>query len=59
MSLKAARYAHAKQFKRMRRVIKLQRTVLASLGSEIERKARVMSAAVRNTLAEVLTKAWR
>ncbi len=59
LSFKAGRYAHAKQFKRMRRVIKRQRTVLERLAREIERKASGLSEAVRITLNEALAKAWR
>ena len=38
LRFKAGRYAHAKQFKRMRRVIKRQSTVVGRLVREIERK---------------------
>ena len=56
---KAGRYAHARQFKRMRRAIKRQRTIVGRLQREIERKASVMTAAVRQTLRESLNKAQR
>lgn len=36
---KAGRYAHARQFKRMRRAIQRQRTIVGRLQREIERKA--------------------
>lgn len=39
LARKAGRYAHARQFKRMRRTIKRQRTLLGRLGRELERKA--------------------
>lgn len=39
LQFKAGRYAHAKQFKRMRRTIKRQSTVVGRLVREIERKA--------------------
>jgi len=59
LSHKAARYAHARQFKRMRRVIKRQRTIVARLGREIERKAGAIGAAVHQALADTLNKATR
>ena len=39
LGFKAGRYAHARQFKRMRGVIKRQRTVVGRLVREIEHKA--------------------
>ncbi|MDZ4280616.1 MAG: IS5 family transposase [Hydrogenophaga sp.] len=59
LRFKAGRYAHAKQFKRMRRVIKRQSTVLGRLAREIERKASGLSAAVREALSGALGKARR
>jgi IS5 family transposase len=59
LRFKAGRYAHARQFKRMRRVIKRQRTVLGRLVREIERKASVLSTAVREALDGALGKAQR
>jgi IS5 family transposase len=59
LRFKAGRYAHARQFKRMRRVIKRQSTVLGRLAREIERKAGVLSTAVRQALDGVLGKAQR
>ena len=59
LRFKAGRYAHARQFKRMRRVIKRQSTVLGRLTREIERKANVLSAAVREALDGALGKARR
>lgn len=56
LRFKAGRYAHARQFKRMRRVIKRQSTVLGRLTREIERKASGLSTAVRQTLSEALGK---
>ena len=38
LSRKAGRYAHAKQFRRMRKAIGRQRTVLGRLAREVERK---------------------
>lgn len=55
---KAGRYAHAKQFRRMRRTIKRQRTVVGRLQRDIERKfaslsgvATAVQAALQTTLA--------
>lgn len=59
LRFKAGRYAHARQFKRMRRVIKRQSTVLGRLVREIERKASVLSEAVRQALGGALAKAQR
>ena len=59
LRFKAGRYAHAKQFKRMRRVIKRQSTVVGRLAREIERKANVLSTAVRQALGGALAKAHR
>lgn len=56
---KAGRYAHARQFKRMRRAIKRQRTIVGRLQREVERKASAIGQAVREALAETLTKARR
>jgi len=56
---KAGRYAHARQFKRMRRAIKRQRTIVGRLQREIARKASAIGAAVREALAETLHKAHR
>ena len=62
LRFKAGRYAHARQFKRMRRVIKRQRTVVGRLVREIERKAGVLAelgVAVRQALGSALAKAQR
>lgn len=56
---KAGRYAHARQFKRMRRAIKRQRTIVGRLQREIERKASAIGAAVRQALGQTLDKAAR
>jgi IS5 family transposase len=60
---KAGRYAHARQFKRMHRTIKRQRTIVGCLQREIERKANTvlhtLSDAVRQTLETCLNKAQR
>jgi IS5 family transposase len=59
LSHKAGRYAHARQFKRMRRAIKRQRTIVGRLQREIDRKASAIGAAVRDALGETLNKARR
>jgi IS5 family transposase len=59
LRFKAGRYAHARQFKRMRRVIKRQSTVLGRLTREIERKASGLSTAVREALDGAPCKARR
>jgi IS5 family transposase len=60
---KAGRYAHARQFKRMRRAIKRQRIIVGRLQREIERKiatgASAIGQAVRQALAQTLSKAAR
>lgn len=56
---KAGRYAHARQFTRMRRAIKRQRTIVGRLQREIDRKASAIGQAVREALAETLNKARR
>ena len=38
LNCNADRYAHARQFKRMKRAIKRQRTIVGKLQREIERK---------------------
>ena len=59
LNRKAGRYAHARQFKRMKRAIKRQRTIVGRLQREIERKASAIGAAVREALGETLSKAER
>src|SRR5690606_32354763 len=59
LSRQAGRFAHARQFKRMRRVIKRQRTIVGRLAREIDRKASAIGQAVREALDEVLGKAQR
>ena len=59
LSRKAGRYAHARQFNRMKRAIKRQRTIVGRLLREIERKASAIGSAVREALAQTLDKAAR
>lgn len=59
LSRQAGRYAHARQFKRMRRVIRRQRTIVGRLAREIERKASTLALAVQAALRESIDKANR
>ncbi|MBD3743450.1 MAG: IS5 family transposase, partial [Stenotrophomonas sp.] len=59
LTRKAARYAHARQFKRMKRAIKRQRTIVGRLQREVDRKASAIGSAVRQALGEILNKARR
>lgn len=56
---RAGGYAHAKQFKRLRRVLKRQRTVLGRLLRDIERKLDDAPQEKQTTLREWLGRAWR
>ncbi len=47
LNRKAGRYAHARQFKRMRRVLRRQRTVLGRLVRDIQRKLDQVNTGVR------------
>lgn len=49
LSFKAGRYAHARQFKRMRAMIKRQRTVVGRLVREVERKVAMAGASCAQT----------
>ena len=57
LSFKAGRFAHARQFKRMRAVIQRQRTVVGRLVREVGRLATVAGGAAQTRLNEVLGKA--
>lgn len=59
LRFKAGRYAHARQFRRMRKVIKRQRTIVARLQREVARKMTVLSQAVQDSLGHTLGKAKR
>lgn len=59
LRFKAGRYAHAKQFRRMLRVIKRQSTVVGRLVREIERKASALQAGACEALGGALDKAKR
>jgi len=47
----AGRYAHARQFKRLLRVIKRQRTIVARMAREIQRKASTLAPSPARGLA--------
>ena len=59
LGYKAGRYAHARQFKRMRKTIKRQRTIVGRLQREVARKMSTLSQAVQEALAHTLDKAKR
>jgi transposase, IS5 family len=59
LGYKAGRYAHARQFKRMRKVIKRQRTIVGRLQREVARKMTALGQAVQETLGQTLDKAKR
>jgi IS5 family transposase len=52
LGYKAGRYAHARQFKRMRKVIKRQRTIVGRLQREVARKMTTLSQALQETLGK-------
>ena len=52
---KAGGYAHAKQFKRLRRTVKRQRTILGVVIREIKRKLSLASTAVASSLSRLNT----
>ena len=56
---KAARYAHARQFKPMRQTNRRQCTIMGRLRREIERKACNIGAAEGESLGQTLSKAAR
>ncbi|WP_061128744.1 IS5 family transposase, partial [Caballeronia catudaia] len=56
---RAGGYAHAKQFKRLRRVLKRQRTILGRLLRDIERKLSNASTEQQASLRIWLERAWR
>jgi IS5 family transposase len=49
---KAGRYGHARQFKRMRRVIKRQRTIVGRLSRQIQTRVTTLNAATGETLGK-------
>ncbi len=59
LGYKAGRYAHARQFKRMHKMIKRQRTIVGRLQREVARKMTTLSQAVQEALGQTLDKAKR
>jgi IS5 family transposase len=59
LRFRAGRYAHARQFKRMRKTIKRQRTIVARLQREVVRKMSTLGQAVQEALGHTLDKAKR
>ena len=59
LSFKAGRYAHARQFRRMRKAIKRQRTIVGRLQREVGRKVSTLSQAVQEALSVTLDKTKR
>lgn len=59
LARRAGGYAHAKQFRRMRRAISRQRTILGRLLRDVERKSAALSEEARTALDVWLTRAWR
>jgi IS5 family transposase len=57
LRFQAGRYAHARQFKRMRRVVRRQNTIVRKLGAAIESKMTALSEAVKESLGTPLAKA--
>lgn len=57
LRFKAGRYAHARQFKRLRKIIKRQRTIALGLCREIERKALAAGRALSERTQQALDKA--
>ncbi|WP_232443353.1 IS5 family transposase, partial [Burkholderia ubonensis] len=56
---RAGGYAHAKQYKRLRRVLKRQRTILGRLLRDIERKIVALAEPHQAKLKTWLARAWR
>jgi len=57
LCFKAARYAHARQFKRMGRAIKRQRTIVARIARQMGRGASNLAQPARDALQQTLAKA--
>lgn len=56
---KAGGYAHARQFKRLKRVIKRQRTILGKLLREVQRKRQGLQGEAARSLDDLLLRAQR
>lgn len=59
LRFRAGGYAHAKQFKRLRKVVRRQRTIVGILIREIQRKMSTVSAQIQMTLTLWLARAQR
>lgn len=59
LSRQAGRYAHARQFRRMRKAIKRQRTIVGRLARHVERCREKLDLTSQETLVPVLDKVWR
>lgn len=55
----AGRYAHAKQYRRMHKTIKRQRTILGRLARDIERSKTVLAQSIQEALNPLLSRAHR
>ena len=56
LGYQASRYAHARQFKRMKRTIKRQRTIVGRLHRELARKTSTLSAAIHEIVNPAIAK---
>ncbi|WP_033480750.1 IS5 family transposase, partial [Xanthomonas citri] len=59
LSRKAGRYAHARQFKRMRKVLRRQRTILGRVLRDLQRKLAQRESSVRERIGVWLERAHR
>lgn len=59
LARRAGRYAHARQYRRMRKVIKRQRTVLGRLSRDIARSKTVLAQSIQDALDSLLVRARR
>ena len=59
LARKADRYAHAKQYRRMHKTIKRQRTILGRLARDIERSKTVLAQSIQDALSPLLSRAHR
>ncbi|MEC5115912.1 IS5/IS1182 family transposase, partial [Xanthomonas oryzae pv. oryzicola] len=59
LSRKAGRHAHARQFKRMRKVLRRQRTILGRVLCDLQRKLAQQEPSVRERIGVWLERAQR
>ncbi len=59
LNRKSGRYAHAKQFGRMKKALKRQRTVVSRLARDVRRKAGMLAECAKSKLAMTLEKVER